>query len=170
MRVAARGDELLGDLVERRVGLDRLAGAVGLVGDAAHQRDVEGEHRAFAEHDHRAARPHGVPDAQLVEHVGIGAGDVGHGVVAEHQPLEHRLVDGAADLLLVGADRLEPGPGDRGRDDLQVDGVEIGDAPGGIHLLAERHQHEAERCKLSRLVHDKLHPLASTFGVASGKV
>ena len=24
--------------------------------------------------------------------------------------------------------------------------------------------------KLSRLVHDKLHPLASTFGVASGKV
>src|SRR3989304_2518705 len=63
-----------------------------------------------------------------------------------------------------------PRPGDRGRDYLQVDGVEIGDAPGGIHLLAERHQHEAERGKLNRLVHDNLHPLASTFGVASGRV
>jgi hypothetical protein len=75
------------------------------------------------------------------------------GVVAQHQPFEHRLVDGAADLLLVGADRLEPGALDRRRDDIGVDGIEIGDAPGGVHLLAERHQHEAERRELNRLVH-----------------
>ena len=142
----------------RRLRIDRLAGAVGLVGEAAHQRDVERQHGAFAEHDHRAARPHRVADAELVEHVGVGAGDVGHGVVAQHQPLEHRLVDGAADLLLVGADRLEPGALDRRRDDLGVDGVEIGDAPGRVHLLAERHQHEAERGELNRLVHG--HPFS----------
>ena len=51
-RVAARRLELIGDCAERRLRVDRLAGAVGLVGDAAHQRDVEGQHRAFAEHDH----------------------------------------------------------------------------------------------------------------------
>ena len=95
-----------------------------------------------------------MPDAELVEDIGIGAGDVGHGVVAEHQPLEHRLMDGAADLLLVGADRLEAGSLDRGRDDLGVDGIEIGDPPGGVHLLAEGHQHEAERSKLIAVVHD----------------
>jgi hypothetical protein len=153
VRIAARRRELSGDGGKGGLGLDRLAGAIGLVRDAAHQRDIEGRHRALAEHDHGAARPHRMADAELVEHVGVGAGDVGHGVMAEHQPFEHRLVDGAADLLLVGADRLEPGPGDRGRDDLLVDGVEIGDAPGRIHLLAERHQHEAERSKLNRLVH-----------------
>ena len=42
---------------------------------------------------------------------------------------------------------------DRGGDDLGVDGVEIGDAPGRVHLLAERHQHEAEREELIRVVH-----------------
>ena len=54
-------------------------------------------------------RPQRMADAELVEDIGIGAGDVGDRVVAEHQPLEHRLVDGPADLLLVGADRLEAG-------------------------------------------------------------
>ena len=95
-----------------------------------------------------------VADAELVEHVGIGAGDVGHRVVAEHQPLEHRLVDRAADLLLVGADRLKPGAGDRRRDDLLVDRVEIGHAARGVGLLAERHQHETERRELFDLVHE----------------
>ena len=75
--------------------------------------------------------------------------------MAEHQPLEHRLVDGAADLLLVCADRLEPRTLDRGRNDLGVDGIEIGNARGGVHLLAERHQHEAEREKLVRIVHEE---------------
>ena len=84
MRVAARRCELIGDCLERRIEPDRLARAVGLVRDAAHQRDVEGQHRAFGEHDDGAARAHRVADAELVEHVRIGAGDVGHGVVAEH--------------------------------------------------------------------------------------
>jgi hypothetical protein len=101
------------------------------------------------------------PSARYCRYVGIGAGDVGHGVVAEHQPLEHRLVDGAADLLLVGADRLEPRLADRRRDDLGVDGVEIGDTPGRVHLLAERHQHETERRELNRLVHDDSSQLAA---------
>ena len=84
-------------------------------------------------------------DAELVIDVRIGAGDVGDRVVAEHQPLEHRLVDGAADLLLVGADRIELGLVHRRRDDLAVDGVEIGGAAGRVGLAAERHQDEAER-------------------------
>ncbi len=84
-------------------------------------------------------------DAELVIDVGIGAGDVGDRVVAEHQPLEHRLVDGAADLLLVGADRIELGLVHGRRDDLAIDGVEIGGAAGRVGLAAERHQDEAER-------------------------
>lgn len=153
--VAARGDQLLGDLFKGCLGVDRLARTVGLVGDAAHERDVEGEHRALAEHDHGRARTHRVSDAKLVEHVRIGAGDIGHGIVAEHQPLEHRLVDGAADFLLVRANRLEPGAGDCRPDDLRINRVEIGDAASGVHLLAERHQHEAERCELFGRFHVK---------------
>ena len=131
----------------RRAGcrIERLAGLVGAVGDAAQQRDVERQRRALGEQDHGAARPHRVADAEFVEHVGIGAGDVGDGVVAQHQPLEHRLVDGAADPLLVGADRFEPHRLHRRRDDVAVDGVEIGGAPGRIGLAAERHQHKAQR-------------------------
>jgi len=153
VRIAARGDELLGDLIARYLGVDRLAGAVGFIGETAHERDVEREHGAFAEHDDGRARAHGVADTELVKNVGIGTGDVGHGVMAKHQPLEHRLVNGAADLLLVRADRLETGALDRRRDDLGINGVEIGDAAGGVHLLAEGHQHEAERRQLFGCVH-----------------
>ena len=156
MRVAARGGELAGDRRDGGFGRNRLAESVGLVGDAAHQSDVERQHGALAEHDHGRARPHRVADAELVEHVGVGAGDVGDGVMAEHQPLEHRLVNGAADLLLVGADRLEPGLGDRRRDDPLVHRVEIGHAACGVELLAERHQHEAERSERFSLLHEQL--------------
>jgi hypothetical protein len=44
-------------------------------------------------------------------------------------------VDGAADLFLVGADRFEPGLLNGGRDDLGIDGIEIGDAAGGVLFL-----------------------------------
>jgi hypothetical protein len=86
-----------------------------------------------------------VADAKLVIDVRVGAGDVGHRVGAEHQPLEHRLVDGAADLLLIGADRRETRGGDRGCDDLLIDGVKIGGAARCVGLAPERHQHETER-------------------------
>ena len=69
MRVAARGDELVGDRGNDGFRADRLAQTVGLVSDAAHESDVERQHRALAEHDHRRARPHRVADAELVEHV-----------------------------------------------------------------------------------------------------
>ncbi len=66
-------------------------------------------------------------DAKLVIDVGVGAGQVGDRVCAQHRPFEHRLVDRAADLLLVGTDRIEPGRGDRRRDDAAVDRSEIDD-------------------------------------------
>ena len=118
---------------------------VGSVGDAAQQRDVERQRRALGKQDHGAARPHRVADAEFVVHVGIGAGDVGDGVVAEHQPFEHRLMDRAADPLLVGADRFEPDRDHGRRDDLPVDRVEIRGPSGRIGLAPERHQHEAKR-------------------------
>ena len=152
-RVAARFDKLRGDGLQRAFGVHRGAAGINPIGDPPHERDVERRHRSLREHDHRAARPDGVPDAELVEHIGIGAGDVRHGVVAQHQPLEHRLVNGAADLLLIGADRLEPRLLDGGGNDLLIDRIEVGDAPRRVQLASKRHQHEAQRRQAFRSVH-----------------
>ena len=153
VRILLRRTELLGDRGGAGSGIGRDALLVGLVGNAAQERDVERQGRAGREQDHGRARPHRMADAELVIDVGIGAGDVGDRVVAEHQPLEHRLVDGAADLLLVGADRIELGRVHGRRDDLTIDRVEIGGTTGRVSLAAERHQDEAERpCCLQLLV------------------
>jgi hypothetical protein len=90
--------------VARRVG--DAAGSVEPVGHAALHGEVEGQRRPLRENQHRRARPERMADTELVVNVRVGAGHVGDGVVAEHQPLEHRLVDRAADLLLVGADHV----------------------------------------------------------------
>src|SRR5262245_11641995 len=95
-----------------------------------------------------------MPNAELVEHIGIGARDVGDRVVAEHQPLEHRLVDGAADLLLVRPHWLEAGLRNRGRDEAVIDLGGIGDPAGRRGLGAERHEDEAERRQLVDRVHE----------------
>ena len=110
----------------------------------AHQSDIEGQHRALGEHDDGAARAHRVADAELVEHVGIGAGDVGHRVVAEHQPLEHGLVYRAADLFLVAPYRFEAGLLDRRRNHFVVDRIEVGAVARRVQLETERHQHEEQ--------------------------
>jgi hypothetical protein len=75
MRIAACRPELAGDGVDRNIRIDRLAGAVSLVGQAAHQGDVERQHGTFAEHDHRASRPHRMADAELVKHVCVDRRD-----------------------------------------------------------------------------------------------
>jgi hypothetical protein len=49
-------------------------------------------------------------DPEFVEHVGVRTRNVGDRVVTEHQPFEHWFVNGAADLFLVGADRLKALP------------------------------------------------------------
>jgi hypothetical protein len=87
----------------------RLAVVAHAVGKRAQQPDVEGQlPEALGVNEQRARGPDRVPHAKLVEHVGIGASEVGHGVFAQHQPLEHRLVDDATRTLLVGADRRKP--------------------------------------------------------------
>ena len=45
---------------------------------------------------------------------------------------------------------------DRRRDDLLVDGVEIGHTASRVELLTERHQHEAERRERFSLVQELL--------------
>ena len=86
-----------------------------------------------------------MPHAELVEDVRVGGREVRDGVVREDQPLEHRLVDEAADDLLVGAQRLEPRLADRRREQVGVDGVEVDDAALPVGLAAERHDDEAQR-------------------------
>ena len=137
--------EPLGDPRDVPGDVGKVAGRIHPVGRAALHGEVEGQRRPCGEDDHGRPRAERVTDAELVIDVGVGAGHVGDGVVAEHQPLEHRLVDGAADLLLVGADHLHPRLKHRGRDHLIVDRVEIDDAAAAFRLPAERHQHEAER-------------------------
>ncbi len=153
MRIAARHPQLSGDHANRDLGIDRLPGPVGLVGNPANQRDVERKNGPFTKQDDGAAGAQSMADAELVEYVRIGAGDVGDGVVAKHEALEHRLVDGAADLFLVRPHRLKAGLRHRRRNDLLVDGIEIGYAPAGIHLAAERHEHEAQGVWLIQIVH-----------------
>ena len=54
--------------------------------------------------------PRGVADAEFVEDVRVGEGEVGDHDLGEQQPLVHRLVDDAAAALLVGADHLDAAP------------------------------------------------------------
>ena len=145
MRLVPRRRKMRRDRGDRPVDIDRLAGGVGLVRNAADQRDIERDHGAFPEHDRGARWPQGVADAELIEHIGIGAGDIGDRVMAEHEPLEHRLMDRAADLFLIGADRLESRLLDGRTDDLFEHGIEIGHTPSRVGLASERHQHEAQR-------------------------
>ncbi len=152
-RGVARFAQQGADRLDRSGGVDRLALAIGAVGNPAHQRDVERNDRALDENNRGAARPQRMPNAELIEHIGIGASDVGDRVMAQHQALEHRLVDRAADLLLVRAHRLEAGLRDRGHDDVLIDLVEIGDPAGRIGLGSERHEHETERRQLVDIVH-----------------
>ena len=153
-RGVARFAQQRADRLDRGGGVDRLALAVRAIGDPAHQRNVERNDRALDKDDRGAARPQRMANAELVEHIGIGAGDVGDCVVAQHQALEHRLMDRAADLLFVRAYRLEAGVHDRRHNDVLINLVEIGDPAGRIGLGAERHEHEAERRQLVDSVHE----------------
>ncbi len=102
----------------------RFAEAVGAaqrVWQRAEEVDVEGKHLPFREQRDRGRRPHGMPHAEFVEDVRVGRGEVGDGVVAENQPLEHWLMDDAANPLLVGANRCHAGIVERGADGEFVD-------------------------------------------------
>jgi len=68
-----------------------------------------------------------VADTQLVVDVdvGVGGGEVRDGVLAQDEPLVHRLVDDAADLLFVGPDGLQLGRCAGGPNDLLIDVIEV---------------------------------------------
>src|ERR671913_316707 len=64
---------------------------------------------ALGEYQERAPLAHGVTQAELVEHVGVGRGEIGNGVLTENQPLVHRLVNDAPGHLFVRPQRFELG-------------------------------------------------------------
>jgi hypothetical protein len=115
---------------------------------------VEWQAHLVCHDQHRGFRPRGVTHADLIEHVGIGQRQVGHREVAQHEPLEHRLVDDAAHLLLVGPQRLHVRGLDCRRDHLFPHSVEL-DASSVHGLLAERHRDKAERLGC----HDNMSPI-----------
>ena len=70
--------------------------------------DIEGQLRAACgEQEDRAPRADRMAHTELIENVGVCCGEVRHRKFAEHQPLEHRLVDNTAGHLLIGAQRFE---------------------------------------------------------------
>ena len=92
-------------------------------------------------------RANRVADTELVEHVRVRRGQVGDRVVGQDQPLEHRLVHHAADVLLVTPQGLELRLGDRRSDELLVDRVEVDRAAAAVGLDTEGHDDKAERGK-----------------------
>ena len=129
---ASAGSRLARTIIDRKeVGIAVLFGrgratrCVDLVVLATQQRDVEGQAGALGEEDHGAARTQRMADPEFVVDVRIGTRDIGKRVVAHQQAFVHRLVDGAPDLLLVGANALDAGGGQCGRDDLTVNLIEI---------------------------------------------
>ncbi|MBN8514028.1 MAG: hypothetical protein J0M14_07170 [Candidatus Accumulibacter sp.] len=79
---------------------------------------------------------------ELVEDVGVGAGEVGNGEVTENQPLVHRFVNHPAADLLVGTQRFQPRGLDGRRDQVVVNSIEIGSDSGRHGFLAEGHEYE----------------------------
>ena len=89
---AADAGPVAGVHVEPAAGVVRLLGA-----HPAHQGDVERKNGAVAKDDDSTARAQRVADAQFIEHVWVRAGNIGYRIVTEHEPLEHWLVNRAAD-------------------------------------------------------------------------
>ena len=69
----------------------------------------------------------------------------------------------AADLLLVGPDRLHGRGLDRRRDHLLVDGVEVDRAAWSSGFVPKRHQDEAEGLVRQRLLPRQAPNVASCF-------
>ncbi len=118
--------------------------AIQLVGQHPVGSQVERDALDVRVDEHGRVRPDRVPDAQLVEDVGVGGGEVDNGVVGQDQPLVHRLVDQPAHQLLVGPQRHHRGRFDGGCEQLCVHGVEVHDTPARVWLGAERHDDEAQ--------------------------
>jgi len=85
-----------------------------------------------------------VPDAKLIQDVGIDRSQIGNGVVAKHESLEHGFVDDSPGDFLIGSDRFQPGIADRWADDFAIDAVKIDLSAILISLGAERHQNKTE--------------------------
>jgi len=86
-----------------------------------------------------------MPDAEFVQHVRIAGGQVGNGVLAHQQPLEHGLVDDSAELFLVGSDRSHAGLLDARFDGGGIDPVEVDvRSAARVRLRPEGHEHEAQ--------------------------
>jgi hypothetical protein len=113
-----------------------------LVGQGTQRRDVKRHALAARVEQDGGRRANAVTQAELVEDIGVGTGQVGDGEVAENQPLVHRFVNDPAADLLIGAQRLHARRLDRRSDQLAVDGVEVDRGPGGNGLLAEGHEYE----------------------------
>ena len=94
---------------------------------------------------HGGMRVSGMPDTELVKHVGIRGSEVSDGVVAQQQPLEHRFVNDAAGQLFIGAHRLPAGGADGRRNQIAIDGIEVDDQTARVRLGAKRHEDEAQK-------------------------
>ncbi|MGH3614802.1 MAG: hypothetical protein ACRDRK_19860 [Pseudonocardia sp.] len=116
---------------------------------ADHRRQLvdPGVERIPQRHELNRVDP-GIMITPVVVHVRVRRGEVRDGVVAQQEPLEHRLVDDPAHVLLVGPDALQVGRIDSGPDHLLVHRIEIDHPDGRVLLGSERHQHEAERAKV----------------------
>jgi hypothetical protein len=95
----------------------------------AREADVERQSRAFAAHKDGASRRHYVPDAELIEHVGVLEGEIDQYDCFIAQCLKHIDVDNLRAGLLVRSNRRETRVFDGTLDDDTVNFVEIEVAP-----------------------------------------
>jgi hypothetical protein len=84
-----------------------------------------------------------VPDAQLIEDVGVWNAHIGDGYVRLPDQLKHSLVDVACLVYLIAADALEAIGFDGRLDELLVDLIEVDFDVRSIELLPERHDDKA---------------------------
>jgi hypothetical protein len=96
----------LGDGGAVLLGAGQVAVGVYTIGDGLAGAKVEWRGRGFGEDQDGGARARDVADAEFVEDIGIGAGQIGQRQIAEHQAFEHLAMHNAADGLLIGAERL----------------------------------------------------------------
>ena len=146
-----RSLELRANRVDQpRGGLAAQVPVLEVVGHRTQERDVEGEALLVGRDDDGRTRAGGVPNAEFVEDVRVLIGDVDDRDFGQQQALEHRKMDDAASLLLVGADDFEFLQVDRRLDASFVDVVEIDlERMRHIPLEAEGHSDEHKRLHVS---------------------
>ena len=99
---------------------------------------------AFRKQQNRAPWPDSMTDTEFVEDTCVRCCQIGDSILTEDKSLKQGFVDDPPGYFFVSPQRIHVGHGDRGCDQILVDGVEVNHDAGRVRFLSKGHENEAE--------------------------